>query len=77
MFIISKRNIIFRDGDAKIFVQKDFMGNVPEWVCKTPLFKAMVHDGLIIVSESTKDAAVTKAVEKAEKVEKAAKKAKK
>lgn len=55
----------------------NFMGDVPAWVQKTDLFKGMVHDGLIVVSESTSDKQVVKAIEKAEIVEKAAKKAKK
>lgn len=67
MFILSKRNIMFRtpDGAQTHFVRRDFVGDVPDWVGKTKYFKQLVADGVIAVPASTKDADVQPAAESA------------
>lgn len=67
MFILSKRNIMFRtpDGAQTHFVRRDFVGEVPDWVGKTKYFKQLVADGVIAVPASTKDADVQPAAESA------------
>lgn len=67
MFILSKRNIMFRtpDGAQTHFVRRDFVGEVPDWVGKTKYFKQLVADGVIAVPASTKDADVQLAAESA------------
>lgn len=67
MFILSKRNIMFRtpDGAQTHFVRRDFVGEVPDWVGKTKYFKQLVADGVIAVPASTKDADVQPVAESA------------
>ena len=72
MFIFSKRNVLFRNGDETHFVRTGYVGEVPEWVPRTQLFKDMVADGLIVVTSSTKDPVVEKAYEQADATEKKA-----
>ena len=69
MFIVSKKNFIFRLSDgAWIQVRRDFMGEVPDRLADHPLFQAAVRGGDIMTPESTAD----KAVYKADDVSKAA-----
>lgn len=76
MFIIAKRNIILpgADGSHSLRVQKDFMGNVPDWAAETTYFKELVADGKIIVSQSTRDREIQKNAAQAAKAEQTAKK---
>lgn len=76
MFIIAKRNIILpsEDGSHSLRVQKEFMGNVPDWAAETAYFKELVADGKIIVSQSARDRDIQKNAAQAAKAEQAAKK---
>ena len=57
MFILSKRNVLFRtsDGAQTHLVRRDFIGNVPDWIGQTRYFRQLVADGVIAVPETTKD----------------------
>lgn len=59
MFIVSKKNFIFRFSDGATFqVQRDYMGDVPDYLQEHPLFQAAVRGGDIMVPGSTSDKAV-------------------
>ena len=60
MFILCKRNILFRtpDGAQTHLVRRDFIGNVPDWIGQTRYFRQLVADGVIAVPKTTKDADV-------------------
>ena len=69
MFIVSKKNFIFRlSGGSTFSVTRDFMGEVPDHLQEHPLFQAAVRGGDIMTPESTAD----KAIYKADDVSKAA-----
>ena len=62
MFIVSKKNFIFRLSDGATFqVRRDYMGDVPDYLQEHPLFQAAVRGGDIMTPESTADKAVYKA----------------
>ena len=63
MFIASKRNIILpsADGSKSFRVQKDYIGEIPDWAADTPYFRALVADGKISAPESHSDQDVEKA----------------
>ncbi len=65
MFILCKRNILFRtpDGAQTHLVSRDFVGNVPDWIGQTRYFRQLVADGVIAVPETSKDADVQAAAE--------------
>ena len=65
MFILCKRNILFRtpDGAQTHLVRRDFIGNVPDWIGQTRYFRQLAADGVIAVPETTKDADVQAAAE--------------
>ena len=59
MFIVSKKNFIFRLSDGATFqVRRDYMGEVPDYLKEHPLFQAAVRGGDIMVPGSTSDKAV-------------------
>ncbi len=66
MFIAAKRNVILPsiDGSKTYRVQCGFVGEIPDWVAKTPYFEALVKDGKISVPESKKDKDIADAEEK-------------
>ena len=56
MFIVSKKNFIFRLSDGATFqVRRDYMGDVPDYLQEHPLFQAAVRGGDIMTPESTAD----------------------
>lgn len=65
MIILSKRNIIIPSADGKVkrFIPKDYIGKVEDWVTKTEYYKALVADGKIVESNTTKDKDIDKAAE--------------
>lgn len=65
MIILSKRNIIIPSADGKVkrFIPKDYIGKVEDWVTKTDYYKALVADGKIVESNTTKDKDIDKAAE--------------
>lgn len=59
MFIVSKKNFIFRFPDGStVPVRRDFMGDAPDHLQEHPLFQAAVRGGDIMVPGSTSDKAV-------------------
>ena len=69
MFIVSKKNFLFRFPDGStVPVARDFMGEAPDRLAEHPLFQAAVRGGDIMTPESTAD----KAIYKADDVSKAA-----
>ena len=59
MFIVSKKNFIFRFPDGStVPVARDFMGDAPDHLQEHPLFQAAVRGGDIMVPSSTSDKAV-------------------
>ena len=69
MFIVSKKNFLFRFPDGStVPVARDHMGEAPDRLAEHPLFQAAVRGGDIITPESTAD----KAIYKADDVSKAA-----
>lgn len=70
MFILSNRNITLYtlDGDETFTVQRGFIGEIPDRFCRTPYFDALVKDGKIVLSATTKDKDVVKAAEEGEEV---------
>lgn len=69
MFIVSKKNFLFRFPDGTtIPVARDFMGEVPDRLQEHPLFQAAVRGGDIMVPGNTSD----KAIYNADDVSKAA-----
>ena len=59
MFIVSKKNFIFRFPDGStVPVARDFMGDAPDHLQEHPLFQAAVRGGDIMVPGSTSDKAV-------------------
>lgn len=66
MFIMAKRNIRLPSADGSLShkVQRDFVGNIPDWATKTRYFKRLVSDGIIVVPESKKDKNLQDADEK-------------
>lgn len=67
MFIVSKKNFIFRLTDGTSYtVRRDFIGDVPDHLSKHPLFQAAMRGGDIMTPEATADKAIYKADEVSE-----------
>ena len=59
MFIVSKKNFIFRFPDGStVPVARDYMGSAPDRLAEHPLFQAAVRGGDIMVPGSTSDKAI-------------------
>ena len=66
MFIVSKKNFIFRLQDGTFYkVAKDFMGEAPDYLTDLPLFKLAVKGGDIMTPATTAEKDIYKAEEKA------------
>ena len=66
MFIVSKKNFIFRLPDGETYrLKKDFMGDVPDYLADLPLFKLAVKGGDIMTPVTTAEKDIYKAEEKA------------
>ncbi len=70
MFILSNRNIVLstQNGGETYAVPRGFIGEVPDHFCWSPYFNALVKDGKIVLSATTKDKDVVRAAEDSEKV---------
>jgi len=56
MFIVSKKNFLFRFPDGStVPVARDYMGDAPDRLAEHPLFQAAVRGGDIMTPESTAD----------------------
>lgn len=69
MFILSNRNIVLctRNGDESRLIRRGFIGEVPDRFCNSPYFDALVKEGKIVLSATTKDKDVVRAAEDGEK----------
>ena len=66
MFIVSKKNFIFRLPDGTFYkVAKDFMGEAPDYITDLPLFKLAVKGGDILTPATTAEKDIYKAEDKA------------
>ena len=66
MFIVSKKNFIFRLPDGETYrLKKDFMGDAPDYLADLPLFKLAVKGGDIMTPATTAEKDIYKAEEKA------------
>jgi len=66
MFIVSKKNFIFRLPDGGTYrLKKDFMGDVPDYLADLPLFKLAVQGGDIMTPATTAEKDIYKAENKA------------
>lgn len=56
MFINSKKHFVFTSTDGDLLdIPRDYIGDLPDWVTKTKLFKMAVDDKVItMVGESQK-----------------------
>lgn len=65
MFIMAKRNIELpsADGSQRHKVTRGFIGDIPDWACDTPYFRALVADGKLVVPDSKKDSDIAAASE--------------
>lgn len=73
MVVIARGNFLFRANDENYLLKRGVLTSVPDWVTKSAFFGALVQEGRIAISETTKDTEVEKVVEKAVKKESAAK----
>lgn len=71
MVVISKRNVIFHGvaGVEPYALKRGDITVVPSWVSNTQLFKDLVSDGLIAVSDSHSDNVIETKVAIADKAE--------
>ena len=66
MFVVSKKNFIFRLPDGEFYkLKKDYMGEAPDYLADLPLFKLAVQGGDIMTPATTAERDIYKAEEKA------------
>ena len=69
MFVLPRVNAIIKGSNGESYrLYKNTMGAVPKWVEDSAYFRALVQDGKIVVTESTKDKVVEAKLETAEKI---------
>lgn len=69
MFVLPRVHAIIKGSNGESFrLYKDVMGAVPKWVEDSAYFRALVQDGKLVVSDSTKDKVVEAKLETAEKI---------
>lgn len=64
MFINSKKCFEIREGNQRLVIPCNFIGNIPDWAASHWLVQAAIRDGSISTPDSTKD----RALEAADKV---------
>ena len=70
MLVISRGNFLFRENGENYLLKREVLTSIPTWVSQSSFFAALVREGRIVISESTKDSVVEKAIEVAETKEK-------
>ena len=55
MFINSKKCFEIREGDQKLVIARDFIGNIPDWAARHWLVQAAIQDGSIATPDNTAD----------------------
>ena len=70
MFINSKKRFEIREGNQRLVIPYNFIGNIPDWAARHWLVQAAIQDGSIATPDNAADkeleAADTVAGEKAE-----------
>lgn len=66
MFINSKKNFEIREGEQKLVIPRDFIGEIPDWAAGHWLVQAAIKDGSIATPQNTAD----KSLEQADKTAK-------
>ena len=66
MFISSKKCFEIREGDQKLAIPRNFIGEIPDWAAGHWLVQAAIRDGSIATPDSTADLALEAADQKAE-----------
>ena len=73
MLVLSRGNFLIRANDGtSCLIKKDVLANIPDWVATQPFFQALCREGRIVVTETTKDKDVEKAVAVADEAQKKA-----
>lgn len=67
MFINSKKNFEIREGEQKLIIPRNFIGEIPDWAARHWLIKAAIKDGSIATPESAADKFLDKADKSAKK----------
>lgn len=68
MFVVTNQALLFTNKNGEKFrVPNGFMGSVPEWVAKTRQFAHLVSDGKIVLSQTSSDKDLNKAMEKSKR----------
>lgn len=66
MFINSKKNFEICEGEQKLVIPRNFIGEIPDWAAKHWLVQAAIKDGSIAAPQNTAD----KSLEQADKAAK-------
>lgn len=66
MFINSKKNFELCEGEKKLVIPRNFIGEIPAWAAKHWLVQAAIKDGSIATPKKTKDKALEQADTEAE-----------
>lgn len=66
MFINSKKNFEICEGEKKLLIPRNFIGEIPAWAAKHWLVVAAIKDGSIATPKKTKDKALVQADKEAE-----------
>lgn len=63
MFVYSHVNVLLPDltGSQRFMVQRDYIGEIPDWAAETDYFAELVKDGKISLPESRSDKAIADA----------------
>lgn len=67
MFINSKKNFEISEGEQKLIIPRDFIGEIPDWAAKHWLVQAAIKDGSIATPESTSEKSLERADKSAKK----------
>lgn len=63
MLVLARGNFLIRANDGtSCLIKKDQFTQIPGWVAAHPMFRELCAEGRIVLTESTKDVAVEKAV---------------
>ncbi len=63
MFVYSHVNVLLPDlaGSRRFMVQRDYIGEIPDWAAETEYFQELVRDGKISLPKSRSDKAIADA----------------
>ena len=67
MFINSKKNFEICEGEQKLIIPRNFIGEIPNWAANHWLVQAAIKDGSIATPQSTTDKSLEQADKSAKK----------